>query len=71
MNSADLQHGLVALVIAVTVVAVVRFEVLCLSDIARTRDSEFRYLTRVGWIVACLITIPVGGVVYLLCGRTR
>lgn len=65
------QHLVIALVAAVAVIAVVRFEALCLRDIAHTDDRELRYMTRTAWIVVCLISIPIGGIVYLFCGKQR
>jgi hypothetical protein len=65
------QYVVIAAVVAVAVIAVVRFEVLCLTDIARADDREFRYLTRWGWVAVCILSVPVGGFVYLALGRTR
>ena len=63
------QHAAIALVVAVAVVVAVRFEVFCIRDILHTPDSRLRYLTRAGWIAVCLVSIPVGGLVYLYCGK--
>ena len=69
--SSTLLHYVVIAIIAVAIVTVVRFEVFCLTDIAHTRDDELRYLTRAGWIAVCLVTIPLGGICYLVYGRQR
>jgi hypothetical protein len=45
------------------------FVAFCLADLARAR--EVRYLPRWGWALACLISIPLGGVIYLSIGRVR
>jgi hypothetical protein len=62
------QHALIALVAAVAIVAVVRWEVILVRDIWAARDV--RYLTKPGWTAACLICVPIGGILYLFHGRT-
>jgi hypothetical protein len=62
---------LVATVGILAVVLVVRFEYICLSDLASADDSELRYLTRRGWLLLCLIAIPIGGLLYWRFGRDR
>jgi len=51
------------------VVVAVGFEVFCLVDVVRA--DEVRYLPRWAWAVICLISIPLGGIAYLIVGRTR
>jgi hypothetical protein len=52
----------------ITVIAVVLvFEVCCLVDIARAK--EVRRLDRATWALICLITLPLGGILYLTLGR--
>ncbi len=65
------EHLVIALVAAVAAVAVLRFEVFCVGDLTHTPDSQLRYLTRTGWLVACVVSIPLGGIVYLYCGKRR
>jgi hypothetical protein len=65
------QYVVIALVIAVCVVAVAMFEVLCLKDLARRGDRELSYLSRTGWIIVIALVIPVGGIFYLYFGRRR
>jgi hypothetical protein len=60
--------SVVAALIPIAVVAV-GFEVFCLVDVARA--EEVRYLPRWAWAVVCLISIPLGGIAYLIVGRTR
>jgi ABC-2 type transport system ATP-binding protein len=55
-----------ALALAPVLVLLAAFEVLCVVDIAR---HESRLLPRWGWLVACLASVPLGGIVYLLVGR--
>ncbi len=69
------QNGIVTVqlvvtaVIAVLIVAVVRFEWLCLSALAHSDDRDLRYLTRPGWIAVILVVIPLGGIAFLYTGR--
>ena len=51
------------------IIVAVAFVVFCLVDVART--EEVRYLPRWGWVVVCLISIPLGGIVYLIFGRRQ
>ena len=44
------------------------FAVYCLFDLSR---SEVRYLPKWAWAVLCVVSIPVGGIVYLLAGRVH
>ncbi|HLT10261.1 MAG TPA: PLDc N-terminal domain-containing protein [Micromonosporaceae bacterium] len=50
------------------VVILLAFVAYCLVDIAR---SDVRYLPKWAWVVICLISIPAGGIVYLLIGRAH
>jgi hypothetical protein len=49
------------------IAAVLVFEVCCLVDIARAR--EVRRLDRATWALICLVTLPLGGILYLALGR--
>ena len=60
---------IVTAVIAVLIVAVVRFEWLCLSALAHADDRDLRYLTRPGWMAIILVVIPLGGIAFLYTGR--
>ena len=44
------------------------FVLYCWYDLARAPDT--RYLPKWAWAVICVITIPLGGLAYLLVGRT-
>lgn len=48
------------------VVLAVAFVGYCLYDLSR---SEVRYLPKWAWALICVVSIPLGGVVYLLAGR--
>ncbi len=54
-----------AAVIPVAVLAL-GFIVYCVIDVAR---SEVRYLPKWAWAIICVISVPLGGVIYLLVGR--
>ncbi|HEY2551036.1 MAG TPA: PLDc N-terminal domain-containing protein [Streptosporangiaceae bacterium] len=51
------------------IVIAAAFEAFCLADLARARDV--RYLPRWAWALICLLSIPLGGVIYLVAGRSR
>ena len=58
---------LAALVLIVAIALVAAWEFFCLADLARA--DRVRFLPRWAWAIACLIQIPLGGVLYLLIGR--
>ncbi len=66
MNSMAL--ALTVAVVLAAIVVVVRFEVFCLTDIAEA--EEVRYLTKPAWAAICVLAIPVGGILYLIYGKT-
>jgi hypothetical protein len=43
------------------------FVVCCLVDVARAR--EFRRLDRETWALICLVSLPLGGILYLALGK--
>jgi hypothetical protein len=43
------------------------FAAFCLADLARAR--QVRYLPKWAWAIACLIQIPLGGIMYLAAGK--
>jgi hypothetical protein len=49
-------------------VAALGFVGFCWYDLSRSR-SRVRYLPRWVWAVLCLVSIPLGGIVYLVLGR--
>jgi hypothetical protein len=51
------------------VVIAVGFVVFCLVDLARA--DQVRYLPRWAWAIVCLVSVPLGGIVYLILGRRR
>jgi hypothetical protein len=58
---------LAALVLLVGLALLAGWEILCLSQVVVA--ERVRFLPRWVWAVACLIAIPLGGVLYLLIGR--
>ena len=58
---------LAALVLLLALALVICWEVFCLADLARA--DQVRFLPKWAWAVACLIQIPLGGVLYLFLGR--
>jgi hypothetical protein len=58
-----------ALLPILVLVVAVAFTVYCLIDIARARSV--RHLPRWAWVMICLISEPLGGIIYLIFGRER
>ena len=52
--------------LAPVIVVALAFVVYCWVDISRT---EVRYLPKWAWALICLLSVPMGGIVYLLVGR--
>jgi hypothetical protein len=52
--------------LAPLVVLAVAFVVFCLLDL---RKAEVRWLPKWAWAIICVISIPLGGIVYLAVGR--
>jgi hypothetical protein len=61
-------NTLIAALIPVAIVAVC-FEVFCLVDLVRA--EEVRFVPRWAWAIICVISIPLGGIAYLLLGKVR
>ncbi|QAY62563.1 hypothetical protein ET495_04095 [Xylanimonas allomyrinae] len=51
------------------VVLAAAFVVYCYVELARA--TEVRFLPKWGWAVAVAISVPLGGIVYLLAGRSE
>jgi hypothetical protein len=49
------------------VLVAVGLVIYCLVDVWRA--EEVRYLPRWAWAIVCLISVPLGGIVYLVFGR--
>ncbi|MEU6717414.1 PLDc N-terminal domain-containing protein [Nonomuraea sp. NPDC046802] len=58
---------MVTLIPYLTVMAA--FSIYCLIDLSRA--SGVRHLPKWGWAVACVLAMPVGGILYLAVGRNR
>ena len=52
--------------IAPLIVLAIGFVVFCLVDIAR---HDVKYIPKWVWALICVVSIPLGGIVYLLVGR--
>ena len=48
------------------VLLAVGFVAYCLVDVARSR---VRYLPKWAWALICVLSVPLGGIIYLLVGR--
>jgi hypothetical protein len=59
---------MVAALVPIILLAVA-FAVFCLVDLARA--PAVRYLPKAAWAIICVISIPLGGIAYLLLGRVR
>ncbi len=45
------------------------FVIFCLVDVFRR--PRVRYLPRWLWAIICLISVPLGGIIYLIVGRAE
>ncbi len=63
------QTFVVIAVLLIALIVVIRFEMFCLTDIAQA--PEVRLLSRQAWVVVTIISIPLGGILYLMFGRPR
>jgi Phospholipase_D-nuclease N-terminal len=50
-------------------VAVLAFVIFCLVDVIRSQNV--RYLPRWAWAIICLISMPWGGIAFLIFGKER
>jgi hypothetical protein len=41
----------------------------CLADLARTPDEQLRMFPRMAWALLIVLTVPLGGVLYLMYGK--
>jgi hypothetical protein len=62
------RHVLLVPTIIVLILAAC-FAIYCEVDLVRAR--QVRYLPRWLWAIICLISIPVGGIIYLVVGKER
>jgi hypothetical protein len=58
---------LAALALLLGLALLIGWEILCLGQVVLA--ERVRFLPRWAWAVACLIFIPLGGLLYLLVGR--
>lgn len=72
MGVVTIAAGLIIAAAAVgALIAVVRFERLCLSELADTADLELQLFTRQGWTALIVLAIPLGGIAFLYAGRSH
>jgi hypothetical protein len=57
----------VFLITIVVLVLGASWDGLCLRDLAHA--DQVRYLPKWGWAVVCLISCPLGGLLYIILGR--
>ncbi len=55
--------------LAPLLVVILAFVIFCLVDVIRSQ--HVRYLPRWAWAVICLISMPWGGIAYLIFGKER
>lgn len=55
--------------LAPVLLVIAAFVVYCVLDVVRA--DAVRYLPKWLWIVICLCSMPLGGIVYLVVGRTE
>jgi hypothetical protein len=61
--------GIPVAALAPLVVVAVAFVAFCLVDV--WRSESVRYLPRWAWTIICIVSVPLGGIVYLVVGRQR
>ena len=52
--------------VAPIIVVALGFVIFCLVDIAR---HDVQYIPKWLWAVICCLSVPLGGIIYLLVGR--
>lgn len=62
----ELSDSSIWLALAPFVLLGIAFAGYCLYDLSRT---EVRYLPKWVWALVCVMSIPAGGIIYLLIGR--
>jgi hypothetical protein len=50
-------------------VVVVAFTIQVVADLARARRT--RLVSREAWLVICVLSMPIGGILYLMYGKDR
>lgn len=41
----------------------------CLADLARTPDEQLRLFPRMAWAILIVVTMPLGGILYLMYAK--
>ncbi len=55
--------------IAPIVLLAVAYVAWIVRDILATDEARLKHLPKAGWIAVAILSIPVGGIVYLLIGK--
>lgn len=71
MNLVDAPELVTAAVAVAVVVLVIRFQIICLEDIAQAEEWEVRYFSKQVWTFIIFFWIPLGGILYMMVGRER
>jgi len=50
-------------------VVVVAFTIQVVADLAQARHT--RLMPREAWLVVCVLSMPIGGILYLMYGKDR
>ncbi len=61
--------GSATVALAPIAIVALTFEVFCLVDVLRS--ERVRFLPRWVWALIILISVPLGGIIYLVVGRQR
>jgi hypothetical protein len=63
----DVDQGALSAALVPLALLALAFVVYCWVDIARAR--QVKHLPKWVWALICVVSIPVGGIVYLIVGR--
>jgi hypothetical protein len=55
--------------LAPLIVVAIAFVAYCIADIIRA--ERVRHLPKWAWAIICLVSVPLGGVIYLVFGKER
>jgi hypothetical protein len=55
--------------LAPLIVVAIAFVAYCIADVIRA--ERVRHLPKWAWAIICLVSVPLGGVIYLVFGKER